>query len=57
MVTKKNTGGKKGKVKVGKLKLNKETVNKLTSEEQKRVKGGIMARATKTDGCSANCTP
>lgn len=41
MVTRaKNTGAKKGKVKVGKLKLNKETVKDLTSSERKQIKGG-----------------
>ena len=42
MVTKKTKGEKKGRVKVGKLKLNKEAVKALTSEEKKRVKGGIV---------------
>ncbi len=36
----KNTGAKKGKVKVGQLKLNKDTVKDLTSSEKKLIKGG-----------------
>ena len=40
MVTKsKETGAKKGTVKVGKLKLNRETVKDLSTEEKKRIKG------------------
>ena len=34
----------KGKVKVGKLELNRETVKILTGGEQKRIKGGLVAK-------------
>ena len=36
---KKSTG--KAKVKVGKLQVNKETVKDLTTQEEKKVKGGM----------------
>ena len=47
MVTKSSTK-KKGKTKVGKLKLNKETVKSLTSEEKRKVKGGLIPRIPPT---------
>lgn len=46
MVSKKSKGQSKGKVKVGKLNLNKETVKDLTGSEEKRIKGGLVARPT-----------
>lgn len=55
VVKKKSTseqGELKGKVKVGKLKLNRETVKDLTSEQQKRVKGGLLGNASTS--CSVN---
>jgi len=54
MTTKKETGEKKGKVKVGKLNLNKETVKELTSSQAKRVQGGV---GTKCVSYPASCKP
>jgi hypothetical protein len=54
MTTKKETGEKKGKVKVGKLNLNKETVKELTGSQAKRVQGGV---ANKCASYPASCKP
>lgn len=45
-------------VKVGKLKLKRETVKDLTTEEKKKVKGGVFKKPvtlapTNTAGCTA----
>jgi hypothetical protein len=52
---KKNSGKKKGKIKV--LKLKKETVKNLTSDEARRVKGGqrmsVISASVPLSGYSA----
>ncbi len=55
MVTRNKTGEKKG-VKVGKLKLNKETVKDLTSDQKKKVKGGLIPRGGDDTKLLGTCT-
>ncbi len=48
---------KKKKIKVGKLKVSRETVKDLTTEERKKVKGGVLALKPKTAPTgTAGCT-
>jgi len=56
MVTRNKTGEKKGRVKVGKLKLNRETVKDLTSNQKKKVKGGLIRRDGDETKLLGTCT-
>lgn len=56
MVTRKKTGEKKGRVKVGKLKLNRETVKDLTSNQKKKVRGGLIRRDGDETKLLGTCT-
>ena len=44
--SKRKSGQKKGKVKVAKLKLTKETVKNLSEDERRKIKGGLLCKAS-----------